>query len=699
MKKIGILIISALVLGLVQSASAAPLFPDLSEQHWARDAVRSLAAKGIIEGYPDGTFKGDRAASRFETALMVARLLAAMERTHATFATKAELNEVRKLAEAYREELNAIGVRVTNLEEDVSLLDKRVNELERITFYGRMSMASAFQNVHGPNNVGTAANPGIDWRTGRLLLSGTGFTSLGLLGVNVEVTDDLDLGAEFAAFVDQGNLGVSSYWGLSAPYQTNFWAAQGSAAGGVQPDNRQPFTRMVLDNFWLHHKPSDTRATVGSYLPTYLAPFVLNGAKNPNIHQPEWIPFNGANVTGTIGGKDSGWKYEVFYSILPERSLYNTHTHGGVVQYQFKDNNGFVGLNFARTQNERISDGIIQAANLIPIPSVLFTGPGAPPVSPSAWIDRRTNTPRATVGPQSENTFGGEFQYLLHEDANLRIKAEYAHSDYNPDRTRTNFRTNVTGNMFKLGLSATPIEGLDLAAAYTTVDPTYDPFLVQYPLGAGVPVFVPFGAYYPAYYQLHDYTRYPNNREGFKFDGSYVFNDNKSGVFLNFSTYDQKKATTPGQVGTVGNIEPLFSLLQGGGRQRGNLDSYRVGGFHTFDNDLRINLAYQHFDIQRGGPRIDQIDLGQDVIDANLTYPITEDLELHAGVTFLDFKGRNGLLNTDFSQTIPNIGVEWQMEENTRVNLDWRYFDLHNDLVPVASYSGNQVLMEVNLDF
>ena len=699
MRKIGIILISALVLGLVQAGSAAPLFPDLSEQHWARDAVRSLAAKGIIEGYPDGTFKGDRAATRFETAMMVARLLAAMEKTHATFATKAELNEVRKLAEAYREELNAIGVRVTNLEESVSLIDKRVEELERITFYGRMSMSSAFQNVHGPNNIGTAANPGIDWRTGRLLLSGTGFTSLGLLGVNVDVNDDLDLGAEFAAFVDQGNLGVSSYWGLSAPYQTNVWAAQGSATGFAQPDNRQPFTRMVLDNFWLHHKPTDTRAVVGTYMPTYLAPFVLNGAKNPNIHQPEWIPFNGANVTGTIAGKDSGWKYEAFYTLLPDRSVYNTHSHGAALQYQFNEAKGFVGLNFARTQNERIADGVLQAANLIPIPSVLFTGPGAPPVGPSAWIDRRTNTPRVTVGPQSENTIGAEFQYQVHEDSDLRVVAEFAHSDYNPDRTRTNFRTGVTGDMFKVGLSARPIEGLDLAAEYMSVDPTYDPFLLQYPVGPGVPVFVPFGAYFPAYYQLHDYTRYPNNREGFKFDGSYVFNKNKSGVYANVSFFDQKRATTPVQVGRVGNIEPLFSLLQGGGRQRGNLDSYRVGGFHTFDNDLRLNLSYQHFDIQRGGPRIDQMDLGQDVIDFNIQYPINDELEFHAGVTFLDFKGRNGVLNTDFSQTIPNLGFELQVDENATMNLDWRYFDLSNDQVPVASYSGNQVLMEVNLDF
>ena len=53
------------------------------------DAVKALAARGMLEGYPDGTFKGDRAASRYEVAMIVARMLARMEAEHATFATRA----------------------------------------------------------------------------------------------------------------------------------------------------------------------------------------------------------------------------------------------------------------------------------------------------------------------------------------------------------------------------------------------------------------------------------------------------------------------------------------------------------------------------------------------------------------------------------------------------------------------------------
>jgi len=116
-----------MMLSAAMPASAAPLFPDVKDDHWAKDAVAKLAAQGLLEGYPDGTFKGDRAATRWEVAMIIARLLAKMEQAHATFATKAELDEVRKLANALKEELDALGVRVTNLEENVSRLDKRVS--------------------------------------------------------------------------------------------------------------------------------------------------------------------------------------------------------------------------------------------------------------------------------------------------------------------------------------------------------------------------------------------------------------------------------------------------------------------------------------------------------------------------------------------------------------------------------------------
>lgn len=704
----GAIVTTVLGLLLASSLSAAPLFPDVADNHWAKDAVAALAAKGIVEGYPDGTFKGDRAATRYEVGMMVARLLAKMEEQHTTYATKAELEELRKLAEAYREELDAFGVRVTNLEEGVSLLDRRVTELERIRFYGRMQFVGAVQDVRGnATGIGTVANPGIDWSTGRLLIEGTGLSSVGVLGLNADLAKDKEgnttvlAGAEFVAYTSQGTSAVDAYWGPAAPYTTNLWTGQGSATPGAQPDNHQPFTRMVLDNFWLHHKPTDTRVTLGSYVTRYLSPTVMNGAKNPNIHRPYWLPFYGADVAGTIAGVDSGWKYEVFYTILPEASTYGTHSHGGAVRYEFDEEKGYVGASYARTQNERIQDGVLQgaAAPLIPLPAVPFTGPGAPPVPVNTWLDTRTGTARASVGPQSENTFGIDFRYQIWKEPDLRILAEWSTSDYNPDRSNIFFNDTVNGDLFRVGLSAAPVEGLELGLEYMSVDATYDPFIAAYPISPAAPVFVPFGAYYPAYYQLHDYVNYPNNREGFNLYGSYTFNEKNTKVYASYKNHDQKDPSTPAQIQTVGNIEPLFPVLQAGGAQTGNLQGYTLGITHTFDVGLRLDASYNNYTIDRDAPIIDDVDLSQDVYRLGLEYPITEEVDLRAGYYFLDYSGHSGLLNTSFTQSIPNLGFDWHAAENTTVSVDWRYFDLDNDLAPAASYQGSQLLFNVQMDF
>lgn len=136
------LVALALIPLLSCRAFAAPMFPDVPDM-WAKDAVAALAAKGLLEGYPDGTFKGDRAATRYEVAMIVARLLAKAEQEHATFATRADLDELRRVVTQLRSELEALGVRVQNLEDNVGKIDRRVTDLERITFYGSLDMRFA----------------------------------------------------------------------------------------------------------------------------------------------------------------------------------------------------------------------------------------------------------------------------------------------------------------------------------------------------------------------------------------------------------------------------------------------------------------------------------------------------------------------------------------------------------------------------
>ena len=102
MKK-SLVLAMAMALGVTASAYAANPFSDVPAGHWAYDAVNKLAAAGVVDGYPDGTYGGDKLMTRYEMAQIVAKAMA-------------KGANVDKLAAEFADELDSLGVRVANLE-------------------------------------------------------------------------------------------------------------------------------------------------------------------------------------------------------------------------------------------------------------------------------------------------------------------------------------------------------------------------------------------------------------------------------------------------------------------------------------------------------------------------------------------------------------------------------------------------------
>lgn len=110
MKKIlAIAAVAALTAGV--SAYAANPFSDVSTSDWAYQAVSDLSDQGVVEGYPDGTFKGQQNMTRYELAQIIARLMAKEDQLNAE-----QKATVDKLAAQYADELANLGVRVANVE-------------------------------------------------------------------------------------------------------------------------------------------------------------------------------------------------------------------------------------------------------------------------------------------------------------------------------------------------------------------------------------------------------------------------------------------------------------------------------------------------------------------------------------------------------------------------------------------------------
>ncbi len=113
MKKI-LAMTAAAALAAGTSAWAANPFSDVSASDWAYQAVSDLSDQGIVEGYPDGTFKGETNITRYEMAQIIARLMAKEDQYNAE-----QRATIDKLAGEYADELDTLGVRVSNLEKKV----------------------------------------------------------------------------------------------------------------------------------------------------------------------------------------------------------------------------------------------------------------------------------------------------------------------------------------------------------------------------------------------------------------------------------------------------------------------------------------------------------------------------------------------------------------------------------------------------
>lgn len=112
------------------TVSAANPFTDVSADDWAYQAVASLSDEGVIDGYPDGTFRGDKHVTRYEIAQIVARLMAKEDTLNAS-----QKETLAKLSSQYANELKNLGVRIAELEKKRGATDLitelRVQSIDR----------------------------------------------------------------------------------------------------------------------------------------------------------------------------------------------------------------------------------------------------------------------------------------------------------------------------------------------------------------------------------------------------------------------------------------------------------------------------------------------------------------------------------------------------------------------------------------
>lgn len=141
---------AAMILGVAGTSFAATNpFSDVPAKHWSYDAVSSLAKAGIVDGYGDGTYKGDKTISRYEMAQIVAKAMA-----HSDKADASQKATIDKLSVEFASELEGLNVRVTKLEKNSSTIkvtgearlryedysDDIINKEKAVTFRTRVNL-------------------------------------------------------------------------------------------------------------------------------------------------------------------------------------------------------------------------------------------------------------------------------------------------------------------------------------------------------------------------------------------------------------------------------------------------------------------------------------------------------------------------------------------------------------------------------
>jgi len=225
MKKAAFLMIAGILLAICLPAFAQE-FPDVPPDHWAYDAVQDLVEKGIIQGYPDGTFGGKRALTRYEFAEALSKAIpeilelarqpappplpgtgevAPTPPAAGPQVTKEEFDALRNLVTEFRDELAAVGVDVEALRRDIAALAERVivieEEIARVKLTGEVNLIGrgTVDNAGAPVDRDSRALGDLNPAEPQNPLANSSFFTDLQFGMKAKVGEDVSVNALIAA--------------------------------------------------------------------------------------------------------------------------------------------------------------------------------------------------------------------------------------------------------------------------------------------------------------------------------------------------------------------------------------------------------------------------------------------------------------------------------------------------------------------
>ncbi|WP_286677308.1 S-layer homology domain-containing protein [Aminobacterium sp. EBM-42] len=232
MKKILALVAVVALVAFAAPAFAANPFMDVPMNHWAYDAVGQLASRGVVSGYPDGSYKGNQPMTRYEMASLVARSLAVVDMEKAS---KQDVEMLKKLVVEFKDELDALGVKVDKLDGRVAVLEENLGGWK---FWGEFRFDAKFADQAD----GLYTGSDVDFNLNRYRI-----------WMSKKVDDKVKFTARLGNAA--GNVAWQRYWiDVALPWDVNMmagnWAYDWEDDDGLYADNDAWFTDRALVGFY-----------------------------------------------------------------------------------------------------------------------------------------------------------------------------------------------------------------------------------------------------------------------------------------------------------------------------------------------------------------------------------------------------------------------------------------------------------------
>lgn len=567
-------------------AAFADPFSDLPADHWAAGAVKALSADGFISGMSPDHFGGGRTMTRYETAALLSRVLVFLQ-TKETETSEKTLQQFKETLADYQDEINKMGLDLSLLEKAAGKLSNRVAESERVKVSGEFenrTMSIKMTSGNLKNGTGIDTSFVLDHLEKPYALTpikgGLSEVSQAYLNVTSKLDDTWNGGGRIAAYqlVGEPLLGLSR--GVTPSFFTNPFLGT-TTFYNMKGD---------LDQFFVQNQQETVRGELGSFHLKEMPDYLYAGVPNLTENGPDFLPNWGGRLEASLKPYliISKAYSELFAGKIGQASSWQTQLFGFSAGLEVLG----VGLDlhWMTVQNDpaTMADG---ASGLISVPINQNAG----------WLDPSLNT--LVVGPQKERLAGIDLSYHhAFMDHPVSFKLSYGKSDYKPN---TNSSTAAGGEIYDVAVRAEAVHHLNLGIDYISIDPKYNPFILQFSLPTGLglsPANFPWGQWpfitnYPGYFTLQNAVKYPQNRQGVE-----LSSDWKNEKFQIKGEYRWLAQKTPTQltsfdntldVQSIGFYEPLFTASGPRNQifQRGTTNDWNVALDYQLREPILLEFA------------------------------------------------------------------------------------------------------------